>query len=180
MKAKKLDLKSSVKTETTKVEKKEEIRSFGKDLWHDIVLPILKRGASTTLKTAVEWIFGESGSTNRTTRNPIGATIIDYRRESERAYLANNQQRGRSLRIDNFIFDYEEDAEKVLCELTNIIDQYGFATINNLYDLCNKSCPYTGEDYGWLSASGFGKHFDHGYGAWVLDLPNARPRRRVI
>lgn len=177
MKAKKVDLKSSVRTEASKVEKKDEVRSFGVDLWNNIVLPILKRGASTTLKTAVEWIFGEGDKKRSISREPYSSTFVDYRSISDRAYTARPVSRGRSLRIDNFIFDFEEDAEKVLCSLTDIIDQYGFASINNLYDLCNKSCPYTGDDYGWYTPTNFGKHFDYGYNAWVLDLPNAKPRR---
>lgn len=174
-------VKGTVRTEKATVTKKDAASSFGKDLLTNVIVPILKRGASTTLKTAVEWLFGDGdrtaiSSTTRVNRSSV-VSFIDYGRESERARRANAGRSRRSMRIDDFIFSNKDDAQKVLNELTNIIDQYGFASINDLYDICNKSCPYTGEEYGWFTPSNFSLHYDTGYDGYVLDLPNARPRR---
>ena len=52
--------------------------------------------------------------------------------------------------VDNIILDSRETAENVLNALKEIINEYGFVTVTDMYDLAGLDAPYTGQKYGWL------------------------------
>lgn len=151
------------------------VKDFLSDFAKTVMGPIFKKGAATMLKTAVDWIFGDSkGSSPSISSRNNYVSFIDYHREGSQR---ERYERSRSLRLDNFVFSNKSDAEDVLDALSDIINTYRFASINDLYDLCNKSCPYTGSEYGWRSSADFSCHYDSNLDGYVLDLPRAKPRR---
>ena len=52
--------------------------------------------------------------------------------------------------VDDIFFDSRETAERVLKLLKEIINEYGFVTIADMYDLAGLDAPYTGQKYGWV------------------------------
>lgn len=50
---------------------------------------------------------------------------------------------------DNIVFKKREDAEKVLDQLFNLIDDYGQVTVSDLYYLVGMTPNFTDYKYGW-------------------------------
>ena len=70
------------------------------------------------------------------------------------------------------ILDTREEAEKVLSELVEHIDIYGYATISDYYELVDIEHNYTDHQYGWTELSeAVVVPREHGY---VVKLPVAR------
>ncbi|MDY4815008.1 MAG: hypothetical protein SO274_05410 [Turicibacter bilis] len=77
--------------------------------------------------------------------------------------------------IFELIFDYYEDAKTVLFTLIELIKNYGFAYVSDLYDLINSISTYEDTKRGWYDLTSADiKHTSDGY---VLDLP--RPVKRI-
>lgn len=53
--------------------------------------------------------------------------------------------------VDNIILDSRETAENVLNASKEIINEYGFVTIADMYDLAGLNATYNGEKYGWVN-----------------------------
>ena len=70
------------------------------------------------------------------------------------------------------ILDTREEAERVLSELDEHIDIYGYATISDYYELVDIEHKYTDHQYGWTEISeAVVVPREHGY---VVKLPVAR------
>lgn len=81
-------------------------------------------------------------------------------------------------RIDGFDFDMIEfddraKAKKVLDDMMFFIEEYDRVSVNDLFDLCNKSkfVPPTATHYGWTDLRGVQPKMIRG-GKFILDLPD--------
>lgn len=182
--------KVQLKGEVTIKEKKnsffkESLSTIGPDLWDQIALPLIKKGVSTVLKTAIDWLLNGTGSSpnvNDSYSRPYNYvsydryyTRFDSRSSEREKDIVREHRSSEFLNIRKIIFESKEDAEKVLDTMINIIDEFGFASIADLYDIIEKSCPYTGEDYGWYNLK-VAKVFRVAEG-WILDLPKMKKRK---
>ena len=77
--------------------------------------------------------------------------------------------------------DYEEivvgtrgEAEKLLDELESIINQYGTASIADLYSACGMTGNYTDNKYGWIDIRG-AEPVRLRDGSYALNLPEPIP-----
>jgi hypothetical protein len=55
------------------------------------------------------------------------------------------------MELDEIIFDNRADAEATLASLLNLIAEYEWATVGDLYSIIGWSFDYTHERYGWNS-----------------------------
>lgn len=79
-----------------------------------------------------------------------------------------NVQKIKPLNFE-LIFDYYEDAKTVLFALVELIKNYGFASISDLYDLINRNSTYEDTNRGWYDLTSASiKRVRNGY---TLDLP---------
>ena len=71
--------------------------------------------------------------------------------------------------IDDILFDSREEAEDVLADMLTIIEQYGSASVMDLYDLIGATSTYTDTQYGWFNlGSATVRHIRDGF---ILELP---------
>lgn len=86
---------------------------------------------------------------------------------------SQNDPRNRAI-FEDVIFDSKPDADAVLAKLTEMIDMYGVVSVNDAYDACDLSAPYTYNNYGWTSLSS--AYVDRNrHGEWVIHFPLALP-----
>lgn len=89
------------------------------------------------------------------------------RGREERSY---SQDRSRSaLRIDEFEFTDVLKAEKVLDTVIGLIEEYGQATVADLYSAIGYTPNFTDHDWGWTEVRGF--RIKRRLDAFYLDLP---------
>lgn len=117
----------------------------------DVLVPTIKETVSTIIKDVVDIIF--FGGTSAGGRGRSGSKIAYHQyssRRDDRRETTNYNTRGR-FDYDDIEFTTRGEAQLVLDQLNEIIDEYKFATVMDMYDLAGLTPPYTSNDYGWTS-----------------------------
>ena len=170
-----------------KLKKKSEIRKLADNFMaedmskvksyaiHDVLIPGIKEGIWNIFTNCLDiFLFG---GTRRSGKSYRGDKIsyIDYtNRYSKQSAPADDRFKPHS------VYDYKEvtvsnygEAQAVIDQLSAIIDQYGQASIADLYDSIGVTHNYTDLKYGWTNiASAEIRRVRDGY---ALDLPRVRP-----
>lgn len=138
----------------------------------NIVIPAIKHAISDAVDVA---LLGENGRKKPTTKsytNYSGRYISDDRdrRERERYNVRD------AYEIDDIILDNYGDADLVLDALNDRIEEYGMATVADLYDALGVTAKHTDYNYGWNSIrTAKIVRVRNGY---MLDLPRVIPLRK--
>ena len=115
-------------------------------IFMDVLIPKIKEAISGMVTGSIDMIL--YGGNRSSKKSP--ASKVSYR-----SYYDMREERSTVRAKDNFdyddiIFDTRGDAEAVLQSLEDIIDQYGVASVGDLYDLADISTTnYTINKYGW-------------------------------
>ena len=140
----------------------------------NIVIPAIKHAISDAVDAA---LLGEDGRKKPTTKsytNYSGRYISDDRdrdrRERERYNVRD------AYEVEDIILDNYGDADLVLDALNDRIEQYGMATVADLYDALGVTAKHTDYNYGWNSLrTAKIVRIRNGY---MLDLPRVIPLRK--
>lgn len=73
-----------------------------------------------------------------------------YSKVSYRGYYERNSQ-PYSFSTDDIILESRKEALKILDDMREILDTYGFVTVADMYDKADVPCPFTSNKYGWTS-----------------------------
>lgn len=117
----------------------------------DILVPALKDMVSAAISAATDMIiYGEvKGRSSRNIRTINGNTNYNGISTSR-----NREQRAATVRdrfvIDDVYFDERFDAEKVLDDLCDQIDEYGRVSAYDFYGACGLSCDSSLRNWGWF------------------------------
>ena len=152
----------------------------------DIVIPTIKDTIWAVITNSVEMVlFGGTGRARRggsTLSSRRSSDYVSYSsyssdRRDSRSYRDRREEEETSRsRFDpeDIIFKHLDDAEAVLDQMAGVIETYGKVTVNDLYDMVDRTPPYTAARYGWTYLDGNCKpvRVRDGY---ILKLPKARP-----
>lgn len=147
---------------------------------YDIVIPATKNMLLDSISDGVEMaLFGEVRSGRRRrpsyggSRSRCEYDRVSYRDDRDRRDPRDRRDRLRANMRDyeDILFDSKADAEEVITGLVDMIDQYGQATVADLYDLSGVTPEYTMDNYGWTNLSTATSRRDRD--GYVLDLPRA-------
>ncbi len=154
----------------------------------DVVIPKCKNvvfDLGNSILSAI--IYGDSGPVHSTpfgqgsgvqrvsyssysSNNSNGQT--NYQRIG-RVGAARNEQMNRAI-FEDVIFDSKVDADMVLQKLNEAIAAYGVVSVNDAYDTCDLTAPYTYNNYGWTSLNS--AYVDRNRrGEWIIHFPLALP-----
>lgn len=115
--------------------------------------------------------YGRSGSSNHTNYQKI-STQNARRNVQRKPERVRPSIRSRAYN-DDIILSSRGEASEVLDRMLTIIDQYGAASVADLYELCNLQSNYQDNEFGWSDLSQATIHrTPEGY---LLDLPPAVP-----
>lgn len=173
-----------------KVKKKSELNKFvnnfisedatkvGSYLFTDVIVPGIVKIITDSFKDGVDIIF--KGASSRGSRNS-GSYPGNY--VSYNSYSNNNTQR-RNTSVNNkpvhspseITLESRRDAEAVLNQMRDILQQYGAVTVADLYDSVNLSHSFTDVKYGWTDLRNADVARDSD--GWYIKLPNAYPLDR--
>lgn len=118
----------------------------------DVLIPAAKKLVSDIVKDGIEMIL--YGGTSRGKRTSgYRADYVSYNRYSDRKY--DDRPRGESVRsgysYDDVYLESRGEAEEVLDQMSNIIEEYGMVSVMDLYDLVGITGQYTDNKYGWTN-----------------------------
>lgn len=144
----------------TKTRKKSEVKKFAnifipedtENVKSYILMDVIVPGIKNAIADVVSiMLFGEVGRLGG--RGGKGSRIsyqkyYDDRRDDRRDY--GRPRAAASFEYDDIVFETRGDADMVLSQLDAAIDQYGIASVADLYDLAGITChSYTANKYGW-------------------------------
>jgi hypothetical protein len=104
---------------------------------------------------------------------PVGqyASTAPWKRDEPR----NVSDRGRAMfDFGEIVIESRGEAEQVIDTLIEIVEQYGQATVSDLYGLVGITSAYTEQKYGWTTLQGANVQHVRG-GGYLLVLPKPDP-----
>lgn len=157
----------------------EEAPTVGSYILFDVMIPAFKSMLSDMIVGGSDQIlFGGSGSRRSSGRRgrATRADYISYNRASDRPERGGREMSHAGRATHDFgeiIFDTRGDAEIVLERMSDLISDYGMATVSDLYDFCGMTGEYTDDRWGWTSSRAF--VVVRTRGGYILDLPKPSP-----
>lgn len=153
----------------------------------DVLVPATKDAISDAITTGIErLIFGESRPTSRrggsrpgnygggyNPYNRYSSSPTRRDRDREREEPRSAGRRTRSPSFDDVVFEKRFEAEEVLDQMTEAVDQYGQVTVLDFYNLCGEPHDFTQERWGWEDVRDL-KHVTISNlrgGGYVINLP---------
>lgn len=139
----------------------------------DVVVPSFKKLISDIVTNAVDMLL--FGGKQRDDRRG-SAPRVSYRnyydqRENDRPYRSSSSRSNSDY--DDVILSSRGEAEYVLDSLNDIIEQYGRASVGDLYDLVGLVGDWSTNDYGWTNISS--ARVISTRDGWLLDMPRVVP-----
>lgn len=148
----------------------DDIESVSTYIIHDVIIPAAKNMISDTVSNGIEMLlFGQpKGSRTRRDRGKSYVSYSNYYNDRPAARQMSHQNRARH-NFDDIILESRGEAEEVLSHLVDLTEDYGMASVADLYDLVGVTSNFTDNKYGWDNlASGRVVPVRGGY---LLELP---------
>lgn len=153
-----------------------EVADVKESIFMDIIMPAIKNTIADGISTFVDMmLFGDSGRMTRNQRGRSGRGYVSYNSmfESNPRNKVQTRRVKVGMEIDDIILGSRVDAEKVVRHLSDICEDYGMASVANLYDLVGYSTSYTDNKYGWHDIQGYSiTRVREGF---LLNLPDPKP-----
>jgi len=128
-------------------------------VFFDVIIPAAKSMLADATSQFIERIL--FGSSRRSSGGRQGYTSYNkmYESRSRPGYSKPNRpeisQHGRATHnFGEVILSSRGEAEHVLDSLTNLVDEYGVATVSDLYDLVGITGNFTDDKWGWYDLRG--------------------------
>ena len=138
----------------------DDTQSVGNFILWDVVIPAIKNTVSAAVQGGVDMLlFGEPRGDR--TRRDGNHSIVDYGGFARRPGVVSRTRDERpdpfrsrvSHKFDDIIFRNRGEAEEVLSNLVDQIENYNVATIGDLYDLVGMTGDFTDNKWGWDNLS---------------------------
>lgn len=158
----------------------DDSKSVGDYILYDVLIPAAKDMISEAVTGGLEMVlFGERRSSSSQSRKH--SPYVSYDRYSRE----NVQRKPTRVRETRPIREYNDDiilgsrgeATEVLGRMTDIIEEYSFVSVADLYDMVRIPSRFTDNKFGWTDLSNaIIRRVRDGY---LLDLPPAIPEDQV-
>ncbi len=117
----------------------------------DVLIPAVKKLISDIVKDGIEMmLYGTTGGSRSSSKGKVNYAGISRERRDDR-YQRDREVRSNWLNYDDISYEYKEDAIAVLNDMQDVIDQYGFVTVADMFDMSELTAPHTAHKYGWTS-----------------------------
>lgn len=134
-----------------------DVKTVKDHIIFDTILPGLRNGLYDIFEGGLSMLlFGEKEGSR--TRRDRGRSYVytsysqNFDRDRRRRDEEDRRERTTSSSlVDNIIFDTRGDAEDVLSEMIEYIEEYGAVSVKELYNFAGMDSDYTKEKYGWTN-----------------------------
>ena len=145
----------------------DDLQDIKKYIVEDVLIPTIKKTITDVVKNSIDMFFyGEVSRPNRSNSSRISySSYYDRDREPRR--------RRNDLLIDDIVLESRAEAEEVLDRLDEMIEEFGMASVLNLYDVIGVTAAFTSDKYGWTDIrNATAVRVRDGY---LLKLPSVMP-----
>ena len=136
----------------------------------DVLVPAIKNAIVDIVTDGVNMIFGTGSGRKKTS----GSNYVSYRDYSRETKRDDNRVSSGRFAYDDILFPSRGEADAVLEQMDAIIEEYGYVTVADMYDMADLNAPYTGNRYGWTSVRRAEIVRVRG-GDYIIKLPRAMP-----
>lgn len=152
----------------------------------NVLLPGATAAASEVFHQTIDIILPVQGRRGAPRRGGGGRTYTSYGSSSRRSVPWDREdpregpvsRRARATHaFDQVVIDDRMEAEEVLNEMYNLLEQYDVVTVGDFYDCVGESKEFTDENYGWTSLTG--TRIIRRNGGYVIDLPATELLNRI-
>lgn len=148
----------------------ENVKSY---VFMDVLVPAIKKAISDIVTNGIDMIlYGETG--RRDKRSSSKVSYSRYYDERDRHRSDDGPRVRTRFDFEDIVFSSKGEAEAVREEMNNIIDEYGFVTVADMYDMADLDHPYTSNKYGWTSIRS-AESVRLRDGGYILKLPRPMP-----
>ena len=140
-------------------------------LIYDRLIP----GIKEMFLTGIEMMLFGGDRVIRRNNNPSKASYVSYNKmyassPSRREREARLERPSSQMQLADYIFESKGEAMEVLDTLTELIDVYEQASVNDFYDAIGVTGDFTDANYGWTELGNASIRRVRG-GGYILDLP---------
>ena len=148
----------------------EDISNVKSYILMDVLVPAVKNAIVDIVTDGINMIFGTGSGRKKTS----GSNYVSYRDYSRETKRDDNRVSSGRFAYDDILFPSRGEADAVLEQMDAIIEEYGYVTVADMYDMADLNAPYTGNRYGWTSVRRAEIVRVRG-GDYVIKLPRAMP-----
>ena len=148
----------------------EDISNVKSYILMDVLVPAIKNAIVDIVTDGVNMIFGTGTKQKKTS----GSNYVSYRDYSRETKRDDNRVSSGRFAYDDILFPSRGEADAVLEQMDAIIEEYGYVTVADMYDMADLNAPYTGNRYGWTSVRRAEIVRVRG-GDYIIKLPRAMP-----
>lgn len=150
----------------------DNLRNVGEYVLFDILIPAAKSMVVDAMSKGTERAF--FGDTRRSSGNRPGYTSYNRMSSPSRVEPRQISYRARaSHEFNEIVLEDRGEAEFVLDRLGDLVEEYGMATVNELYDLVGITGSFTDDKWGWTDLRT--AHVSNVRGGYLLNLPKTIP-----
>lgn len=159
----------------------QDMRTTGRNIFNDTIIPGIKRLLSDMIKRATDLIFYGSYSNNEkggfTNYNGISSTRhinLSSLGSSQIRQSESNYSRPNVYNVDSVDIDDRGIAEEILSDMRRYVRDYGMVSVADFYSACGLPFAHTDNKFGW-------KNLDDAYverlfsGSYRIVLPRVIP-----
>ncbi|HAQ03026.1 TPA: hypothetical protein DCQ22_04000 [Candidatus Nomurabacteria bacterium] len=160
-----------------------DARAVVRYILQDVLIPAAKSTIQEMVSGGIEMLlFGESGGRNRSLSRDRNRSYVSYNNFSKSRsinsdrFSSRSEQPVHSLRqskYENIVLEDRGEAEDVIENLCDLIDQYGVATLSDFFELVDVDSDFSDNKYGWTNLSQ--ARVNHVREGYVIAFPKARP-----
>lgn len=116
----------------------------------DVLIPAVKKAVSDIITNGIEMLlYGETGRRDRKRSRAERVSYRDYYDDRDDRDRRSRSRVRATYEYDDIIVDTRGEAERVIENLQDALDEYGSVSVGDLYDLVGITGTYTDWKYGW-------------------------------
>ena len=146
----------------------EDVKTY---LIKDVLIPEIRDAVYNLIMNGLDMMLYDGKRTRKTsTANPMRVNYSKCSSQSTRPDTSSLPRTKLGLNFDDIKFDDRMDAEEVLNQMLNIIEQYDSVSVADFCELAGIPGEYTDRKYGWTSLGAAEVKRVSG-GGYILKLP---------
>ena len=156
----------------------DDSRTVGQYILFDVVLPAVKSIIVDAVSGGVErLIYGDNARPTGMRRgygSGVNSSRTNYNQVSNAPQSRVSSRNPRAVHdFNEIVLDNRGAAEEVIDALTELISNYGKATVSDFYELVGITGSYTDDKWGWFSM--VGAHTERVGNGFLIALPRTEP-----
>ena len=149
----------------------EDIGNVKSYIFMDVLVPAIKKAVSDIVRDGIDMIL--YGGSRRSSGS--SGSKVSYRNYYDHRDDRYSPEPRTSSRFDyeDIVYTHRGDAEAVLAQMREAIEEYGLVSVAGMYDMADRTAPYTAYKYGWTSLRT--AEVSRARDGYIIKLPKAMP-----